>query len=70
MLLDRQKGNRLVYVFESADGGGRLGKLVFWVNWWEKKRGITNSFRTAGYVDISNLSDQKRYRQLIGDLRK
>ena len=68
VLLDIEKGNRLVYVFESLDGDGRLGKLVFWVNWQEKRRGITNSFRTAGYVDYHNLR-QEEYLLLAGDLR-
>ena len=69
VLFDIEKGNRLVYVFEPLGGDGRLGKLVFWVNWQEKRRGITNSFRTAGYVERYNLTDQ-RYVRLGGNLDK
>jgi len=69
VFLDIEKGNRLVYVFEPLDGDGRLGKLVFWVNWQEKRRGITNSFRTAGYVERYNLTDQ-RYVRLGGNLEQ
>ena len=66
-VLDIEKGNRLVYAFESPDGGGRLSKLVFRIN-YQEKGGITNSFRTAGYVDYHNLG-QGEYLLLAGDLR-
>ncbi|MCY4150058.1 MAG: hypothetical protein OXF73_12065 [Gammaproteobacteria bacterium] len=59
-------GNRLFYVFESSDAEDCLVKLVFRINFQEKE-GITNSFRTAGYVDYHHLR-QEKYLLLNGDL--
>ncbi|MYD77280.1 MAG: hypothetical protein F4244_11915, partial [Gammaproteobacteria bacterium] len=67
VLLDTGKRHdALIYVFDSEDGGGRLGKAVFRPN-WRGKRGITNGYRSGGYVDRGNLRE-RRYVVLSGSL--
>ena len=67
VLFDTEKSS-LIYAFSSADGGGRLGKFTFHVN-RIINRGVSNSYRTSGYVDASNLQS-RRYVVLSGGLEE
>ena len=77
VLLDTaQGGNCLIYVFDPLvpQGGRDRGKVVVRMNYSddqriakEKRRTISNSVRTAGYLSIGNLRDA-RYVLLGGEL--
>ena len=64
------EGNTLLYVFDSEDGDGRLGKLVFRLNHIDGRRGITNRYRTSGYVMRHDLTGHPRYVVLNGSLEE
>ena len=67
VLLDTDSG-ALLYAFTSPDGGGRMGKIAFHLN-FRTRRGKTNSFRSAGYVERYNLTGQRNV-LLYGDLEE
>ena len=67
VLLGADSGT-LVYAFTSLGGDGRKGRLAFHLN-RRTRRGKTNSFRSASYVERYNLRESN-YVLLYGDLEE
>ncbi len=67
---DPGPGDRIIpaLVGTTPDKDGRMGKLTFHLN-RRTRRGKTNSFRSAGYVERHNLTRQGHV-LLYGDLEK
>ena len=68
VLLDTD-GDMLIYAFDSPDGERRMGKLVWQINFRGNRGWVTNSYRSAGYVERYNLRESN-YVLLYGDLEE
>lgn len=70
-VLREKDSGALIYVFEDPSAPkGKVAKIVVGINYKEKRRELTNSIRSGGVVNRTDLKNQGKYERLIWEMDK